>query len=202
MPKETFFNLPVEKQETLIQAALTEFSRVPLNEASITNILKHAKIPRGSFYQYFTDKEDAFFYLLELGTKLKREKLLEYLQQTDGDLADAFIELFKLLLMDFKNEENRHFFRNIFLNMNYKTEHFFTKELNFDDDFSSFIEVVDATKLNMTEENDIIHIAKIFSTMTIWHIVQSFAKERSYDESIHYFIQDINLLKTGLYKSN
>lgn len=202
MPKETFFNLPVEKQETLIQAALTEFSRVPLNEASITNILKHAKIPRGSFYQYFTDKEDAFFYLLELGTKLKREKLLEYLQQTDGDLADAFIELFKLLLMDFKNEENRHFFRNIFLNMNYKTEHFFTKELNFDDDFSSFIEVVDATKLNMTEENDIIHIAKIFSTMTIWHIVQSFAKERSYDESIRYFIQDINLLKTGLYKSN
>lgn len=201
LPKETFFNLPAEKQETLIKAAQAEFSRVPLNEASIANILKHAQIPRGSFYQYFADKEDAFFYLLELGTKLSRDKFLEYLQQADGDLATAFIELFKQLLLDFKEEENRLFFRNIFLNMNYKTEYFFTKEMNFDNDFSNVKNVVDTTHLNTTEESEIIHIAKIFGTITLWHIVQSFAKERSYDESIHYFIKDINLLKHGLYKN-
>src|SRR5690625_5472893 len=65
MPKPTFFNLPKKKRDHLIQAATDEFSRVPLNEASIANIVKNADIPRGSFYQYFEDKEDAFYYLLE-----------------------------------------------------------------------------------------------------------------------------------------
>ena len=120
MPKETFFNLPKEKQETLLRAAKAEFSRVPLNDASIANILKQAQIPRGSFYQYFEDKEDAFFYLLEVTTKMSQEKFLEFLQQMDGDLAAAFIKLYKQLLLEFKKEEHQHFFRNIFLNMNHK----------------------------------------------------------------------------------
>ncbi|MCU5751761.1 TetR/AcrR family transcriptional regulator, partial [Bacillus cereus] len=64
MPKQTFFNLEREKKELLIQAAMKEFSRVPLFEASISNIIKDAGIPRGSFYQYFEDKEDVFFFLL------------------------------------------------------------------------------------------------------------------------------------------
>src|SRR5699024_12825273 len=66
LPKETFFNLPVEKQNNLIEAAQKEFSRAPLNEASISNILKHAQIQRGIFYHYFSDKEDEFFYFFDL----------------------------------------------------------------------------------------------------------------------------------------
>ena len=64
MPKQTYFHLSKDKQETLIAAAKQEFSRVPLHEASIANIIKSAGIPRGSFYQYFEDKEDLFYYLL------------------------------------------------------------------------------------------------------------------------------------------
>ena len=62
VPKPTFLNLSKEKQELLITAAKKEFSRVPLNGASISNIIKDAGIPRGSFYQYFEDKEDIFFF--------------------------------------------------------------------------------------------------------------------------------------------
>ncbi len=58
MPKQTFLSLPEDKQNTLIQSAKKEFSRVPLHEASIANIIKDAGIPRGSFYQYFEDKEN------------------------------------------------------------------------------------------------------------------------------------------------
>ncbi|MEH7746974.1 TetR/AcrR family transcriptional regulator, partial [Neobacillus drentensis] len=39
MPKQTFFNLTNEKQRSLINAAKKEFSRVPLHEASISNII-------------------------------------------------------------------------------------------------------------------------------------------------------------------
>lgn len=65
MPTQTFFHLPEEKQQRLLEAARVEFSRVPLNEASIAQIVKLAGISRGSFYQYFEDKEDLYFYYFE-----------------------------------------------------------------------------------------------------------------------------------------
>lgn len=58
MPKETFLNLPEEKKKKIIKAAQDEFERVPLEQASIKNIVENAGIARGSFYQYFESKED------------------------------------------------------------------------------------------------------------------------------------------------
>lgn len=65
MPTKTFLRLPEEKQARLIEAAWTEFTRINYVDTSINNIVKDAGIPRGSFYQYFTDKDDLFSYLLE-----------------------------------------------------------------------------------------------------------------------------------------
>ena len=64
MPSSTFLNLPAQKQEKLLEAATREFSQRPYNEASINQIIKDAGIPRGSFYMYFTDKEELFRYVL------------------------------------------------------------------------------------------------------------------------------------------
>lgn len=63
MPTQTF-SICLKKNKRLIEAARIEFSRVPLKEASIANIVKLADIPRGSFYQYFEDKEDLYFITL------------------------------------------------------------------------------------------------------------------------------------------
>ncbi|MFK4998922.1 TetR/AcrR family transcriptional regulator [Bacillus sp. N9] len=41
----------------------------------MANIVKEAGIPRGSFYQYFEDKEDAFFYLLNELTQENKKSL-------------------------------------------------------------------------------------------------------------------------------
>ena len=64
MPSETFLRLPEEKRTRLVDAAWEEVLRVPFEEMFINKIILRARIPRGSFYQYFTDKKDLFFYLL------------------------------------------------------------------------------------------------------------------------------------------
>ncbi len=81
MPTGTFFNLPPEKRGRIMDAATEEFSRVPFSQASINQIVKTAGISRGSFYQYFKDKEDLFRYLLEL---ISAEKLKVYAQAKPG----------------------------------------------------------------------------------------------------------------------
>ena len=58
MPKSTFYNLNNEKREKIEKALKNEFTRNTFEKASISNIIEEAQIPRGSFYQYFEDKED------------------------------------------------------------------------------------------------------------------------------------------------
>jgi AcrR family transcriptional regulator len=72
MPKQTFLNLPDEKRQTIINAAIEEFAGYGLENASTNRIVANSGISKGSFYQYFEDKQDVFMYLL---TVLEREKL-------------------------------------------------------------------------------------------------------------------------------
>ncbi|MEQ7221519.1 TetR/AcrR family transcriptional regulator [Vagococcus fluvialis] len=119
MPSNTFFRLEKEKQDKILEASKKEFSKFPLEEASIANIVKEAGIPRGSFYQYFTGKEDVFFYLFEEARRNLEDSFISYLEKTNGDL----FETFKLFFYDFSKEvlegENKDFFRHTFLHMNY-----------------------------------------------------------------------------------
>lgn len=72
MPKQTFFNLPEEKRETIVNAAIDEFASYGLENASTNRIVKNSGIAKGSFYQYFEDKQDLFMYLLSV---IEREKI-------------------------------------------------------------------------------------------------------------------------------
>ncbi|MEW6241955.1 MAG: TetR/AcrR family transcriptional regulator, partial [Chloroflexota bacterium] len=72
MPKPTFFNLPEEKREKIVNAAVEEFAEYGLENASTNRIVKNSGIAKGSFYQYFEDKQDVFMHLLKV---LEREKV-------------------------------------------------------------------------------------------------------------------------------
>ncbi len=63
MPKDTFHNLSKEKKKRIFDAAVQEFSIRRFSDASINQIVKNAGIPKGSFYQYFADKEDLYLYI-------------------------------------------------------------------------------------------------------------------------------------------
>lgn len=85
MPTATFFRLPEEKRKRLIDASWAELTRVRFNDVSINRIIVAAHIPRGSFYQYFTDKEDLIRYLLE-------------------DMREYFISLLRNVLINAKGD--------------------------------------------------------------------------------------------------
>ena len=98
MPTATFFRLPEEKRDRLLRAAAEEFTRVNFAEASINRIVQGANIPRGSFYQYFTDKEDLFFFLLDSMRDSYIETLDAALTQVGGDVFEMPLRMFDLLI--------------------------------------------------------------------------------------------------------
>ena len=86
MPTGTFFRLPEEKRSRLMEVAWEEFSNTPYAKVSINRIIQAAQIPRGSFYQYFADKEELFLYMVESLQNSLKEKLTQCLEQGEGDL--------------------------------------------------------------------------------------------------------------------
>jgi AcrR family transcriptional regulator len=64
MPTSTFFALPAERRDRLVREAITEFSGHSYAEASLSNIARRTRIPKGSFYQYFEDKLDLYRWLV------------------------------------------------------------------------------------------------------------------------------------------
>lgn len=114
MPTERFLNLPNEKRRRILLAAAEEFTRVPYDKVSINKIIHAARIPRGSFYQYFTDKQD----LLEYIMKDFREKMLgtaeEALIAGNGDPFAVFPALMERVFEISEHFYNPEFFRNIY----------------------------------------------------------------------------------------
>ncbi len=107
MPKRTFFNLKEDKHKRIIDSAMDEFSNKTYEQVNLSEIIKNAKIPRGSFYQYFEDKEDLYMYLIELGRNAKMEYLKETLQNKDEIPFMTLVrKLFEQGIMFALNHEN------------------------------------------------------------------------------------------------
>ena len=86
MCTETFLRLPEEKRNRFLDAAWEEFTNVRYSDVSINQIIRRAGIPRGSFYQYFTDKTDLFSYLLNDIRDHFIKSFTEQLTQAEGDI--------------------------------------------------------------------------------------------------------------------
>ncbi|MCL1838438.1 MAG: TetR/AcrR family transcriptional regulator [Propionibacteriaceae bacterium] len=65
MPKQTFFNLPKTKREVIEQAALDEFAEYGFDNSNMNRIVGASGISKGSFYQYFDDKKDLYYHLID-----------------------------------------------------------------------------------------------------------------------------------------
>ena len=64
MPRSTFFNLPEDKRARVVEALKVEFAARPYARASVDRVIAAAGVSKGSFYQYFENKEDAYAHLV------------------------------------------------------------------------------------------------------------------------------------------
>ncbi|MBN2540765.1 MAG: TetR/AcrR family transcriptional regulator [Bacilli bacterium] len=113
MPTDTFFRLPEDKRKKIIQAAISEFSTVTFDKASINQIIKEAGISRGSFYMYFEDLYDLGLYLME---QTKQEVMDEMRRRyTNGsNQLDGLMMLYHDVVYDYYNQDT---YRNLFKNI-------------------------------------------------------------------------------------
>ena len=200
MPKETFLKLSEEKKQKVLNAAKREFARVPIEQVSIKNIVENAEIARGSFYQYFESKEDLLAYILkenadEIDTKIKNK-----IYEKKGNIFDAYIELYDLMVKKFVENTEQEFFKQIFINLRLSDESLFTliKSVK-PQNIIKYFEMFDKTSLKIKEKNDFILICDMLNVITRRAIVKNF-KGNSQEECRQNFLKQIDYLKYGIIK--
>lgn len=114
MPTKTFLNLPDEKKRHLLECAKEEFTRNTLRDASINKIIQDAGIPRGSFYQYFEDKEDIYFYIFNM----EKENILAGLKSAitrQDTMKESFLKMYKFLYNYIIKTKQEDYYRNVMI---------------------------------------------------------------------------------------
>jgi AcrR family transcriptional regulator len=201
MPKATFFNLPEKKRQSLIKAMETEFSRVPVYEASIANIVKTAEISRGSFYQYFEDKEDAYYYILKEQASRRNKQFIMQLEKHQGDLFEAITAFYYDLLVELPDDKEYNFFRNALLNVTHQIETIFNEIIENNlrkNGIEEITKLINKDILNIESEHELSHVIHIISAVAFRNFVEKFTKELNDDEAIERFKAEMKLLKKGL----
>ncbi len=87
MPKPTFFGLPDDKRQLIERVALEEFADQGYAGSNTNRIVERCGIAKGSFYQYFDDKKDLLFHLLD---KMVAEKMASLQPVLDNYKSHSF----------------------------------------------------------------------------------------------------------------
>lgn len=90
----TFHNLPADKQNVIIDAAIVEFSQQGYAQASCNRIVRLAGISKGSLFQYFGSKEGLFSFICACFIRKVKDTV-----KGAGGGKQSFIDLIRTVLL-------------------------------------------------------------------------------------------------------
>lgn len=92
MQMKLFSELDSEKQQRIIEAALTEFAEYGYENGSTNRIVKNCGISKGSLFKYFENKEELYFYLIDTVSAQMAEEMRFDVSRLSRDLYERVIE--------------------------------------------------------------------------------------------------------------
>ncbi len=199
MPSKTFFNLKEEKRERIEKALIHEFSKGSFEQASITNIINYAKIPRGSFYQYFEDKKDAVKYLIEKFMLMDYEKMRQSLEETQGNIFETALKIY-----DYRTNEAVLNFdiglaKNILEELRKNNINVFENKENLKNK-DSLTKLIDKAQLNLETDNDLYYFIRIITAITRSVTMEVFSERLSKEDGRKMLEKELEILKNGMKK--
>jgi AcrR family transcriptional regulator len=118
MPKDTFFNLPFEKQQKVMRSAINEFTTHGFEKGNIGDIAKNAGVAKGSMYQYFENKRELFLFSVRWSMEFLVKKYDKYItiQDKEMDIFEFFYQNAKDVMIQMREErEIIIFIQDVFL---------------------------------------------------------------------------------------
>lgn len=91
MPTKLFFELNDDKQRKIISVGISEFAVHGYSNASTNTIVRNCGISKGSLFKYFANKEDLYFYILDIITA-------ELIENIEKEAINLSLELYQRVI--------------------------------------------------------------------------------------------------------
>ena len=202
MPKKTFFNLPEEKKNFIIEKAREEFMQLPYQKLSINRLIKAMQIPTGSFYQYFEDKEDLYLYIVSLYMDAQMEE-----SRLTGEKYNLLDVNQKMVSKDLfqKTRENTPYYREFFVDSFVNTPKSIKRDWTFDHLMGKkYMELYDYSFFDNQDLDPLIREKKellMGIVLSFTNVIHEFCEEGEVEEwKLYQFC--INILKVGMKNFN
>lgn len=197
MPTSTFFRLPEQKRKRLLDAALEEFTRTNYSKASINRIIHRACIPRGSFYQYFCDKEDLFRYVLNEPRSGILHALSEHLKQAEGDLFAATLCFYQDLIQMLNQPDPKwkHYLEILRINPELSMHNFLVNSSS--EGFSPLLGQIDTRKFRDQSAEFVQRILFLLCSLVMWSFLFTAIEPEQQDHHRQNLMADLEVLKYG-----
>ena len=200
MPKSTFYNLNIEKREKIEKAIRNEFGKKSFSKASISNIIEEANIPRGSFYQYFEDKEDAIKYVISNFIEVEKRQMKKILEENNGDIFETAIGIYKYIVDKNSDDQEIILCKNILQTMKDENINVF-EEIRLEKNNTNSKSLINTTNLNVKNDEDIKYIMKIISVVVRAETIEVMSQRKSKEQGLEELKAQIKLLQEGLWDS-
>lgn len=203
MIKKTFYNLPKEKQERIIDAILQEFSGSTAEKASINRIIKTAKISRGSFYQYFDDKVDLVEVLTKTFAGFSLDKFKSALESENGDIFSTYTRLFDMLAELTEDEKLKGVLKNLFKNLRANDDLVSEYMINRFEGFEFFKELpatFNTDNLRFKSESDVKDLSNILIQVLKNAVFNIFVGDEDLQSARKSFLRKLEIIKKGAVK--
>jgi len=199
---EKFLNLPLEKQSTIIDAALDAFGTNGYKKTSVSDISTAAGISKAMIFHYFGTKKELYFYLLNFCGTLFMDEIND---KFDSSITDFFerIKMATMLKVAIikKHPATLSYLKSVYYETNEEVKDGIVSLMSQGDNFRNKItfEGMDYSKFK-----DSIDVSLVMK-MLLW-IAEGFVsptkplQEDDFDTICKDLDEVMNLLKNNLYK--
>ena len=200
MPKQTFFNLKEDKKEKIEKALIKEFSRNSFEKASISNIILEANIPRGSFYQYFEEKEDAIYYIIDKYLEKEKNKIYQYLLRNKGDIFETAVNIYEDMAKITERDENERLLKNILQEVKKNNINIFGECKEMLRSKRTIEKMINKEELKVENDDDLQYFLRILNAIVRAISMEVVLKKITFEEGKQRLIREMEILKKGMKK--
>ena len=200
MIKQTFYNLPADKKQRIINAIVKEFAESPTEKVSINRIIKVADISRGSFYQYFDDKVDLIEVLIKTLVDATLDNTYKVLKSTGGDIFFTYEKIFEIIAEFSNDSEKNKILKNLIKSLKVNDSLVSEYILNRFKGFSHFDDIsqyYSRDNLNFKSDEDVKYLSQILSNALKNALFDFYVLGQEYEKVKSGFLRKLEIIKSG-----
>lgn len=203
MIKKTFYNLPEEKRQRVINAIVEEFAGTENDKVSINRIVQKANISRGSFYQYFDDKLDLVEVLIRSFIDMGINDVRKAIISSDGDIFYTFECMYDIIINFSKEERNKNVLKNLISNVranNNLVSDYIVKRYTGIENFIDITDELSRKAFRFKSDEDMTYLQQILTSVLKNEIYNFYVFNTDPEETKERYLRKLFIIKQGACK--